>query len=128
MPERLDLWIATPERALLDIEDAHWVRVQIADGGSLGIRPGHAPLVAQTVTAEVRYADDKGEHHLEVEQGILQVHRQGVSIFTTGSPAGRYEALSRTDREEHFDRLATALLAAIQPGANQDDGWGGDEP
>mgnify|MGYP001092515871 CR=1 FL=1 len=128
MPERLNLWIATPERALLDIEDAHWVRIQIADGGSIGIRPGHAPLVAQTVTAAVRYADDKGEHALEVEQGILQIHRQGISIFTTGSPAGRYEEMARTAREERFDRLAGALLAAIQPGVDQQGEDEGSEP
>jgi F0F1-type ATP synthase epsilon subunit len=125
MPERLHLWIATPERALLDIDDAHWVRIQIADGGSIGIRPGHAPLVAQTVTADVQYADDKGEHSLEVEQGILQVHRQGVSIFTTGSPAGRYAQMAPGRGEEQFDRLAKALLAALQPGADREGGEDG---
>jgi F0F1-type ATP synthase epsilon subunit len=120
MPRKLALWIATPEKALLDIDDAQWVRVQLADG-SIGLRPGHAPLLAQTVTAAVHYADGSGEHHLEVEQGILQVHRQGISIFTTGSPAGRYAEVAATGGEERFDRLARAMLAALQPGADRED-------
>ncbi|MGC9332581.1 MAG: hypothetical protein ACP5JJ_00415, partial [Anaerolineae bacterium] len=103
---------------LLDIHDAHWVQVQIADGGSIGIRPGHAPLVAQTVTAPVRYADDIGEHSIEVERGILQIHRQGVSVFTTGSPAGPYEKMAPEGAEQRFDRLAQALLTALQASAD----------
>jgi len=75
--------VLTPAKALLEVEEVTWVQARLADGGGIGIYPGHAPLLAETVTAPLRYADGSGEHALDLEAGILQVDRDGVTIFTS---------------------------------------------
>jgi len=80
----LRLTVLTPVETVLDVEEVAWVQARLADGGGIGIYPGHAPLLAETVTAPLRYADESGEHALGLEAGILQVDREGVTIFTSG--------------------------------------------
>jgi F0F1-type ATP synthase epsilon subunit len=115
MIEPLCLRVLTPAETLLDVAEVAWVQVQLADGGGIGIYPGHAPLLAETVTAPLRYADEWGEHVLDLEAGILQVERGGVTIFTSGS--ARTIVVSETPQVSdglRFDRLAQVLLAALQ--------------
>ena len=84
MTKSLRLMVLTPAKTLLDVEEVAWVQVRLADGGGIGIYPGHAPLLAETVAAPLRYADGSGEHSLHLEAGILQVDGEGVTIFTSG--------------------------------------------
>jgi F0F1-type ATP synthase epsilon subunit len=114
----LRLTVLTPAETLLDTEGVSWVQARLADGGGIGIYPGHAPLLAETIAAPLRYADPSGEHTLEAEAGILQVDGDIVTILTSG----RAETLgiSRTPdvlSGERFDRLAQELLrkAGKQP-------------
>jgi F0F1-type ATP synthase epsilon subunit len=90
MFRRFRLMVLTPAQTLLDVEEAAWVQTRLADGGGIGIYPGHAPLIAETVTAPLRYADPSGEHVLDLEAGILQVDHTGVTILTSG-PAQTFE-------------------------------------
>jgi F-type H+-transporting ATPase subunit epsilon len=114
MIEPLHLTVLTPAEMLLDVAEVAWVQVQLSDGGGIGIYPGHAPLLAETVTAPLRYADQSGEHVLDLEAGILQVEREGVTIFTSG--LAKTSEVSKTSEvlRARFDRLAQALLATLQ--------------
>lgn len=86
--KRLRLTVLTPAGALLDVTDVAWVQVPLADGGSVGIYPGHAPLLAETRQAPLRYATAVGEHRTEeFEVGILQVMDHQVLLLTTGTAA-----------------------------------------
>jgi F0F1-type ATP synthase epsilon subunit len=109
------LVVLTPEEPLLDAGEVAWVQAHLADGGGIGIYPGHAPLVAETVTAPLRYADPAGEHALDLEAGILQVDAEGVTIFTSG-PAQTSKASETLEvsEEARFDRLAQALVATMR--------------
>jgi F-type H+-transporting ATPase subunit epsilon len=111
----LRLMVLTPAQTLLDVAEVAWVQVQLSDGGGIGIYPGHAPLLAETVTAPLRYADELGEHALDLEAGILQVERDGVTIFTSGL-AQTSEVFETSDVSEgaRFERLAQALLTTLQ--------------
>lgn len=80
----LRLAVLTPAETLIEVEEAKWVQAQLADGSRISIWPGHAPLLGETVAAPLRYADEAGEHMLNLEAGILQVERSGVTVFTTG--------------------------------------------
>lgn len=112
MAELLCLRVWTPGETILETEDVRWVQAQLADGGGIGIRPGHAPLLAETVTAPLRYADGEGEHILDLEAGILQIELGSVTVYTSGRARG---ARSQEAPEgAHFDRLARALLAALK--------------
>jgi F0F1-type ATP synthase epsilon subunit len=117
MAKTLRLTVLTPAETLLAVGQAAWVQVRLADGGGIGIYPGHAPLLAETVDAPLRYADASGEHALELETGILQVDGDGVTIFTSGSYQAREGSQSPRDsssEEMRFDRLARALLTTIR--------------
>lgn len=109
------LWhliIQTPEEIVVEALDVRWVRVRLADGGEIGIWPGHAPLLAETLTAPVRYADDAGEHVVPVHAGILHITPGQVSIYTTGLAAEGAipPTLAESDEEKRFARLMKTLL------------------
>jgi F0F1-type ATP synthase epsilon subunit len=111
----LRLMVLTPAKTLLDVAEVAWVQVQLSDGGGIGIYPGHAPLLAETVTAPVRYADESGEHALDLEAGILQVELDGVTIFTSGTAqTSEVSETSEVSDGAHFDRLARALFTTLQ--------------
>jgi hypothetical protein len=112
----LCLRVLTPAETLLDVPEVAWVQVQLADGGGIGIWPGHGPLLAETRTAPLRYADQAGEHIQELEAGILEISRDGVTIFTSGL-AGSGGPGPLSDQDEgmvRFDRLIQALFAALK--------------
>lgn len=115
----LRLTVLTLAETLLDVEEVAWVRARLADGGGISIYPGHAPLLAETVTAPLRYANGSGEHVLDLEAGILQVDRDGVTIFTSGlTQTSEVFETSEVSEDRRFDRLARTLLTAVpaQPG------------
>ena len=86
--ELLRLAVLTPGETLLDARGVAWVKARLTDGGGIGIWPLHAPLVGETVSGRMRYADEAGEHWLDLEAGILQVDGDGVTILTSGTTGG----------------------------------------
>lgn len=81
----LQLCVRTPAETVLHAGGVRWVQAQLADGGGIGIWPGHAPLLAETVTAPLRYEDAHGEHSVTVRAGILQVTPGQVQVYTSGA-------------------------------------------
>ena len=132
--EPFRLVVLTPGETLLDVTGVTRIQVQLADSGGLGIYPGHAPLLAETVTAPLTYWDSDGEHSLEVSAGILHIRGTQVSIFTSGltrprdtSPerfasaaaevaAGQSaeQVAEQMTRDLEFDRLAQELIARMR--------------
>jgi F0F1-type ATP synthase epsilon subunit len=125
--EPLRLTVVTPAGTLLDVPEVAWVQVLLADGGGMGIYPGHAPLLAETRAAPLRYAVAVAptiEHQTEdLEGGILQIAANQVLLLTGGpafAPANG--DLPSPEEIQQFDRLAGTLLAALQ--AASDAAWG----
>ncbi len=115
MTRTLALEVLTPAATLLDVPDVEWVHMRLADGTALTIYPLHAPLLAETVTAPLRYADESGEHTFDVEAGILQVDENTVTIFTSGRPdAAHLDGPATPSTERRFERLAQELQARLQ--------------
>ncbi|MEA3377067.1 MAG: hypothetical protein U9R72_12815 [Chloroflexota bacterium] len=115
MARPLRLRVLTPAETLLRVERAEWVHVRLTDGTGLTVYPGHAPLLAETVTASLRYADDSGEHTFDVEAGILQIEDGDVMIFTSGRPeAAEVPKPSAVAEEKHFERLARELRDTVE--------------
>ncbi|MFL7793196.1 MAG: F0F1 ATP synthase subunit epsilon [Anaerolineae bacterium] len=124
MPEPIRLTVVMPAQKLLEAEGVAWVQASLADGGPIGIYPGHAPLLAETVTAPLRYADASGEHTIDLNAGILQVSEKSVTVFTDNQTRGGVQSygLPETSRvsmdDRHFDRLAQELLATLNAQPN----------
>lgn len=114
MKEPLRLTVLTPAEMIWQAELVRWIQVQLADGGGLGIWPGHAPLLAETVTAPLRYADDAGEQAINLAAGILQIAAGEVTIFTSGFvEADTAKERSGAERSvvQGYGRLIRTLLA-----------------
>jgi F0F1-type ATP synthase epsilon subunit len=107
--------VLTPERPLLEAEGVTWVQAHLADGGPIGIYPGHAPLLAETAAALLRYADLAGEHALDLAAGILQVG--GGDVIVLAGELVQTPEVSETSevlQDVRFDRLARDLLARLE--------------
>lgn len=79
--EPLNLRVITPVETVVKAEGVAWVRVTLADEGGLGIYPGHAPLLAETLAGSLRYADEVGEHDIDLTAGILSIQKDVVTVF-----------------------------------------------
>ncbi len=81
----LTLQVITVEGILLDVVGVHWVKAELAGDIGVSVWPGHAPLLAETVPAPLRYGDSRGEHTLPLREGILHVEDGKVTIYTSPS-------------------------------------------
>jgi F0F1-type ATP synthase epsilon subunit len=114
MGEPFHLTVLTPEQALLEVKGVTRVQAQLADGGPIGIYPGHAPLLAETAAAPLRYADPSGEHAIDLDEGILQVNDASVTVFAgKAKPGEASEPSPDSENGQHFDRLAQELLTRL---------------
>lgn len=84
MPRSLRLTVLTPTARLVRSKAVDWVKADLADGGSIGIWPGHAPLVAETVDGPLRYGDESGERRLGLRAGVLHIDSAGVTVLVPG--------------------------------------------
>jgi F0F1-type ATP synthase epsilon subunit len=121
--EPLHLLVRTPVQTLIDATGVAWAQIQLADGGPIGIYPGHAPLLAETVDGPLRYADESGEHSLHLLAGILSIGQHGVTVLTAGQMQDESEAdceaeaateetkVREAAEKLRFERLVQALLA-----------------
>ena len=114
MPSSLRLHVLTPVETLLEVEETRWVHARLADGAGITIYPGHAPLLAETISGVLRYADTRGEHEVEASTGILHVQGNRITLFTGGeSVPGEPGQPSTVAQARHFERLARELDARL---------------
>lgn len=120
MFEPLRLLVKTPSETILEVSGVHWVHVRLADGGGIGIWPGHAPLVAETVAGLLKYADESGEHSLRLKAGLLHITPGRVVIYTTGLvDSGAVDEQVGAGRDENRSRrLAAAILSSLSASAS----------
>jgi len=67
----------------LELEQVERLQVWLEDGSWLGIRPGHAPMIAATGDGELKYRKDDQDQTVPVKAGILTLSDNLVSILTT---------------------------------------------
>jgi len=108
--------VLTPAETLLDVSMIQRIQLRIADGGGLSIYPGHAPLLAETLSGAVTYVNEGGEHQIEVEAGILHVTPEQVLILVPGAlqHGERERPAVREARDRRFERLASTLLEMLR--------------
>ena len=109
----MSLRVITPDQTLLNINGLTLIRVELADGGSIGIRPNHHPLLAETRSGNVEYGVENYEHSIGLESGILEIDYSRVTIYTSG-----LTDLIQEEKEGdmlHFERLTRTLLHHRRP-------------
>ena len=109
------LRILSPEGIILEAGGVLSVNVPLVDGGGIGIRPGHAPLIAETVHGNVHYQTANAEYQVDIMPGILSISSNVVTILTAYEvDENSLEAGLQQDHE--FPRLIRAISQALSPG------------
>jgi F0F1-type ATP synthase epsilon subunit len=113
-PAKLTLRVLTPEGVILEVVALEAVSVPVADGGTIGLRPGHAPLIAETAKGAVYFRSETDAGSIELHPGILDISNNHVTILTAG------EILQAPDEiikpaETDFNRLMQTLVRDINP-------------
>lgn len=80
MPEKLELEVVTPERAVLtDIVDD--VVIPAAQG-DMDVLPGHLPIVTMLDVGEMIIHKDNDERHFLIDRGYAEVVDDRVTVLT----------------------------------------------
>lgn len=78
----LSLQVITPEGVILNKEGLSAVNVLLETGYPIGIRPGHAPLLAVIKPGMVKFRSPGQEGQFEVNSGILRIRNNTITILT----------------------------------------------
>lgn len=115
----LQLRVVTPEGIILNAEGLTAVNVPLVDGGAIGIRPGHAPLIAETVKGVVRYRKINSEEEINLHSGVLDINNNVVTILTAGEVAEISSEFAKPGDNE-YDRLMQTLINTLHPDQDQE--------
>ena len=125
LPESIDLDVVTPEKRLVQMA----VDEVVLPGteGSMGVRPGHAPLLTALDIGELMYRRGQERHYIAVSYGFAEVLPARVTVLATVAERaeeidreralrarGRAtERLEKKDPDTDFKRAQVALEKAI---------------
>lgn len=107
LPDKIKLEIVTPER-LVYSESVDEVVLPSVEG-YMGVRPGHAPLLAMLDVGEISYRVGSTEQLLAVAGGYAEVLRDAVSILAETCELA--EEIDVRRAEQARDRASGALKA-----------------
>ena len=107
--ESLTLRIITPQGSLIEEKELSAVNVPLVDHFPIGIRPGHAPLIAETAKGFIRYRTPSRENKIQIYSGILKIRNNIVTILTSGEVTDNGQR-STPPEEIEYDRLMVTLI------------------
>lgn len=76
----LSLKITSPDGVLCE-DTASYVRLQAADG-SVGVLPGHAPMLVALVKGQVCYRKDGAMYTVDVDRGVAEIKDNRIVILS----------------------------------------------
>src|SRR5262245_2076993 len=105
LPEALNLDVVTPEKRLVSLA----VDEVVLPGseGSMGVRPGHAPLLTGLDVGILMYRKGQDRHFLAVSHGFAEVLGDRVTILA--EIAERAEEIDAARAEKARDRALERL-------------------
>lgn len=104
----LSLKILTPEGSILDIDGLYSINIPLADGSPICIRPGHAPLIAETVQGTVEYRNEKGQE-IQLHAGVIDIKNNIITILTPGKVSITPQEIIEPVEKE-YNRLMRTLV------------------
>jgi F-type H+-transporting ATPase subunit epsilon len=111
LPTKLQLEIATPDRLVLS-ESVDEVVLPSVEG-SMGVLPGHAPLLARLDAGEVSYRIGNVRKYLAVSGGFAEVLRTRVDVLA--ETAERAEDIDVERARSSKQRAEDALRSTQDP-------------
>lgn len=110
----LTLKIFSPEGIILEKSELNSINISLADNRPIGIRPGHAPLIAETKKGPVTLRSSGDVEDIQLRAGVLEIRNNMVTILTTGL-ASQTEAEFDSEINREYDRLMHSLINQIAP-------------
>lgn len=105
--DELTLRVLSPDGHSVEADHLLEIIVPLADGGTIGIRPKHAPLIAETISGLVQYKTKDELFTVDILAGILSIRDNLVTILSAGiAEEANNVAESPTDP---YDELAQVL-------------------
>ena len=125
LPSHLLLQIVTPDRAVIH-EEVDAVEIPAADG-SLGVLPGHTPLLTTLRVGQLRYRKGEEQQFILIAFGFAEVLPDRVTILAqvaerpdeidaARADAARMRAetrLARPGRDIDFERARIAMMKSM---------------
>lgn len=109
---KLTLRVLTPEGLIFEEKGLDAVNIPLADGYPLGVRPGHAPLIAETVKGSIHYRSFKQEDEIHLHAGVLDIRDNVINVLTAGEVETTPEPLAEAVPTE-YDRLMESLINQV---------------
>jgi len=108
LPKELELDIVTPEKRIVSMA----VDEVVIPGteGSMGVLPGHAPLLTALDVGELMYRSGTTKKYVAIAQGFAEVLPNRVTILA--QVAERAEEIDRDRAEKARDRALGRLQAS----------------
>ena len=110
--ESLILRVFTPEGTILEADSLSSVNVPLADDCPIGIRPGHAPLIAETKKGIVHYRGQHQEEIIQLHAGILEIRDNEIIILTSGEVSTISPEITQPTELE-YERLMKTLVEKL---------------
>lgn len=114
----LDLNILTADGPILERQNLESINVPLADGLPLGIKPGHAPLIAETRRGEIVYRTSESKQKIELHAGIMNISDNVVTILTPGKVT-ELPSEDVTSLKNEYERLFQTILEIVQLSEDQ---------
>jgi len=110
----LEIKVLTPDGILFEASELQAVNIRLSNGLLLGIRPGHAPLIAETMQGPVSIRNNSDADEITLYAGVLEIRNNTIIILTAGKVEKTPQEITATSELE-FDRLMKTLLNQIIP-------------
>jgi len=111
---QLTLRILSPEGKIIEIENLSAVNILMVNDRSIGIRPGHAPLIAETNRGAVTYRKSGEEENIHIHAGVMEIRDNLVTILTAGEVSETQYGV-RNEEDKEYNRLMQTLIQQINP-------------
>ena len=114
----LTLRVLTPEGIVFEKPKLVAINAPLADGGTIGIRAAHAPLIAETVQGEVTFQTESLRDSVLLYAGVLDIRDNIVTILTIGEGTEPSDEVVETSQMT-YDRIIQSLLSHLAPQEEQ---------
>ena len=91
----ISLDIATPSGSIFQ-QMVRYVQLPV-DNGSLGILPGHMPMMTVTSTGVLKYTNTEGEDYIAISDGFAEVNNNKVIVLTNTAEDADHIDLARAE-------------------------------
>ncbi len=117
----LTLKVITPEGVIFEQNDLRAVNIPLSNSNPIGVRPGHAPLIAVTEKGAIIFRDLDNNSEINLYAGVLEIRNNIITLLTSGEVTENDQSLIEPSNMR-YDRLMKTLANQIssEPGSNKD--------